>query len=430
MPYSGDTAQEHVDGSGGIVGLVVGQDVGHVFSMLPLGIAGIISWAIWFYRRTLSHRAPAIWTAYRATTSLVVPSYREDPGILSECLDTWLAERPDEIILVVDVDDQDVLAMLEARDLPDHVRVIPFKHRGKRSALGVGIRAARHDLVILSDSDTAWTEGLLANLQMPFDDPWVAGVGTRQIVAARDSSVWRRVASWMVDVRFLDYVPAMGARGSVPCLSGRTAAYRRSVITPLLPQLEHEIFLGRECVAGDDGRLTWLVLSQGYRTTYQRSAVAVSMFPDNLRAFTKQRVRWSRNSYRCYLTAIAKGWLWHQPFVTQLTVLQILLTPVTMGLAMAFLLLAFGSGHPSMVAALLLWLIIGRGIRGLSHLREQPRDISIVLLVTLVTIAIALPVKTWALLTMNRQGWLTRHAEQTGGEGQDSQSLGTYGVLA
>jgi N-acetylglucosaminyltransferase len=101
-----------------------------------------------------------------------------------------------------------------------------------------------------------------------------------------------------------------------------------------------------------------------------------------------------------------------------------------MGLAMAFLLLAFGSGHPSMVAALLLWLIIGRGIRGLSHLREQPRDISIVLLVTLVTIAIALPVKTWALLTMNRQGWLTRHAEQTGGEGQDSQSLGTYGVLA
>ena len=55
------------------------------------------------------------------------------------------------------------------------------------------------------------------------------------------------------------------------------------------------------------------------------------MFPDTFRAFVKQRVRWSRNSYRCYLTALAKGWLWRQPLVTQVTVLQILLTPVTMG---------------------------------------------------------------------------------------------------
>jgi N-acetylglucosaminyltransferase len=45
----------------------------------------------------------------------------------------------------------------------------------------------------------------------------------------------------------------MSRRGGVACLSGRTAAYRRSAIIPLMPALEHEIFLGRECVAGDDG---------------------------------------------------------------------------------------------------------------------------------------------------------------------------------
>ena len=36
---------------------------------------------------------------------------------------------------------------------------------------------------------------------------------------------------------------------------------------------------------------------------------------------------------------------------------------------------------------------------------------------------VALPIKTWALLTMNTQGWLTRKAGMIGGEGQDEASL-------
>ena len=72
------------------------------------------------------------------------------------------------------------------------------------------------------------------------------------------------------------------------------------------------------------------MLAAGYRTVYQASAQADSMFPDSWAAFVRQRVRWSRNSYRCYLTALAQGWLWRQPLITQVTVLQILVTPLTM----------------------------------------------------------------------------------------------------
>ncbi len=68
--------------------------------------------------------------------------------------------------------------------------------------------------------------------------------------------------------------------------------------------LEHEFFLGLRCVSGDDGRLTWLVLASGYKTVRQSNARAMSMFPDTGCAFLKQRLRWSRNSYRCYLTAM------------------------------------------------------------------------------------------------------------------------------
>ena len=43
---------------------------------------------------------------------------------------------------------------------------------------------------------------------------------------------------------------------------------------------------------------------------------------------------------------------------------------------------------------------------------------------------IALPIKTWALVTMNRQGWLTRRSDLTGGEGQTEASLSGPGTTA
>jgi hyaluronan synthase len=337
-----------------------------------------LQWAGGLVRRLLSVRYQPVVNHYRTTTSVVVPAYREDPDVLERCLRSWYRERPDEIIIVPDVEDTEVIERLERFALADpRIRVLPFQHRGKRSALGVGIRAARYDVVVLADSDTAWQPGLLAAVQMPFVDPMVGGVGTRQSVYERDSSIWRRVADWLVSVRYLDYLPAQGRAGGVACLSGRTAAYRRSLLLLLLPGLEREIFLGRECVAGDDGRLTWLILSAGFRTVYQSSAQAVSMFPNSLVAFFKQRVRWSRNSYRCYLTSIGKGWLWRQPFITQVTVLQVLLTPFSM--ATALVAVWFALRGPGLGAGLLAvgWVFGGRTIRGFSHLREHPRDLLI-----------------------------------------------------
>lgn len=394
----------------------------HLSYLGPLGLVGVISWTVWLGRWLLSRRYRPIVNLYRTTVSVVVPVYREDPDVLMRCLRTWLDENPTEIILVVDVGDEGALDRLaEIQDT--RLRVIPFRHEGKRSALGVGIRAASQDIIVLTDSDTSWEPGLLAAVQMPFVDPKVGGVGTRQNVYMRHSSIWRVVADWMVNVRYLDFVPAMGRAGGVACLSGRTAAYRRTVVAEVLPALENEYFLGRKCVAGDDGRLTWLVLGRGYKTVHQDNARALSMFPDTFRAFVKQRIRWSRNSYRCYITAIYKGWLWHQPFVTQITVLQILATPLSMGGALAFLTLSIVGSHWSFVLLGLGWLLGGRAIRGISHLREYPRDIVYLPLIVAVTIVVALPIKAYAFVTMNRHGWLTRTADHIGGEAQTESSL-------
>ena len=389
---------------------------------LPLGIVGLLSWSVWLVRVILSRRYKPVPVGYRTTTSVVVPAYREDPETIVRCAKSWLAEEPTEVIVVPDVADEEVVAALRALgDLK--LRVIPFAHEGKRSALGVGIRAATSEVIVLADSDTEWVPGLLAAIEAPFEDPKVGGVGTRQNVYRPETSVWRRLANWMIDIRYLDYVPSQARAGAVACLSGRTAAYRRSAVIGVLGHMEHEFFLGRMCISGDDGRLTWLMLAAGYKTVYQSTARTLSMFPDRPWPFYKQRLRWSRNSYRCYLTAIWKGWLWRQPLITQLTVLQFMFTPLTMGIALAYL--GHWIFHPGQFIATiaLSWLLIGRSIRGLSHLREQPRDILILPLVALATISIALPVKVFAILTMNRQGWLTRHADLVGAEAQGASTV-------
>lgn len=389
---------------------------------MPLGVAGVFVWALWLFRAVLSRFNKPVVHDFRTTTSVIVPSYREDPDILMECLGTWLAQNPTEVIIVPDVADIEVQRRLATVQDP-RVKVIVFEHAGKRSALGVGLRYATSEVVVLVDSDTRWTPGLLDAVQMPFADPAVGGVGTQQNVYQRGTSVWRRIADWLVNLRYYDYVPAMGKYGGVACLSGRTAAYRRSAVTPVIENLENEFFLGRRCIAGDDGRLTWLVLSQGYKTVHQSSARALSMFPDSFRAFCKQRVRWSRNSYRCYLTAIAKGWLWKTPLVTKITVLQILLTPVTMGMAVGYLVFSRLEMTPRSVFLVAVWLLVGRGLRGYSHLRRHPKDLLILPLLAVVVIMISLPIKLWAFLTMNKQGWLTRSADQIGGEGQTAATL-------
>ena len=393
--------------------------------LLPFGIIGIISWTFWLVRKLLSATSSPVLNDFRTTTTIVVPSFHEDPDVLLRCLGTWRRQRPSRIIIVLDVADTESEERINALGDP-RVEAVMFKHRGKRSALGVGLRMVDTELVVLVDSDTVWEEGMHEHIQMPFIDPAVGAVSTRQNVYLPKTSIWRRVADWIIDLRYYDYAPAMGRFGGVICASGRTSCYRYAAIQDCIEDLEHEIFHGRECIAGDDGRLTWLVLAQGFRVAHQDSARALSMFPGTFRAFCKQRVRWSRNSYRCYLTAIRNGWIFKTPIISQITVMQILITPISSTLALTYVGLALYSGqdwHWGAFAMAVAWLFIGRGIRGISHLWRRPEDLWILPLITLVVFFIAGPIKLYAFFTMNKQGWLTRTDDTIGGEGQTEASL-------
>jgi len=393
---------------------------------LPFGFLGMIAWSVWLGRRLLTSLYHPVANDHAERVSVVAPCFREDPEILERAVCTWLAAGADDVVLVFPLDEPHNLAAADAAFAADaRVRFAQTSNPEKRYSLTAGIITAIHPIVVLSDSDTLWEPDLLRNLLMPFADPWIGGVGTRQRVLATETSVWRRAADWMLDAKYLTYVPAMARKGGVSCLSGRTVAYRRDVLLEVLPDLTNETFFGRPCISGDDGRLTWLVLNKGYGTTYQRNAVAWTMMPDSAHAFFKQRVRWSRNAWRCYLRAIGRGWIFRQPLITRVSVLQGLIAPFSLSIGFIFAGLAIARGDLVAICVWVAWITTGRGIRAIDHLRETPRNVVLLPLMTAIILVAMTAVRFWTLVTCNRQGWITRSEDHEVAEGQGSGSLGT-----
>lgn len=378
-----------------------------IFWLIPLGIVGFIRWFAWLGKRIPAWFYRPISNDYDTTATIVTPVYNEDPVLFRQAIDSWIANKPDAIIAVVDV--SDTACMKIAYEYAE-LQVIETDVPGKRPALADGVDVTKTDIVVLVDSDVIWEPDVLQKLKMPFADPKIGGVGTRQHMVPSDgkrATVWERLADIYLDIRYEDEVPATTHWGrAVSCLSGRTAAYRTKLIRNLREPFLNEYFWGTKCKSGDDKRYTCLILQAGYRTWNQLDAHVYSTFKPTFRDFTKQRMRWSRNSFRSDLRALWQGWVWRYPYLGVILVDKTV-APFTLLIGPIVFVLAIYLGHWALVGALLVWWHVSRAVKILHHLRKKPKDWLILPLFILVTYYMSL-VKAYALFTITEHKWLTR----------------------
>lgn len=379
---------------------------------LPLGVLGLVRWISWLVRRVPAAVYRPMVTGHQEPMTIVVPVYQEDPEIFRLALRSWLANPVEEVILVIDV--TDMACQEVAADFPDRVRVLLTYVPGKRPALKLGWDAACTPLVALVDSDTIWAPDVAARVCEPFADLGIGGVGTRQNVWA-PRGLWQRINDMYLDYRYFDENAAQTVMGqAVSCLSGRTAVYRRHLLLEAGEDFMGETFLGVPCMSGDDKRLTTLLLEAGHRTYMQRSARVWSTFPDNAKVFFRQRLRWSRNTWRSDLRAMYRGWVWRYPFLAftmgdkAVSSFTLLVAPTVMCIALL--------RHDWGVAAILgAWWLVSRSAKLLPHLQRRPSSVILVPVFILLSFVMAL-VKIWALITIREQRWLTRDVEVVDGE--------------
>jgi hyaluronan synthase len=312
------------------------MDLSTFAAYIPLGLLGLVRWASWLIRRVPASLYRPARTGHFEPLTIVVPVYQEDQDIFRQALESWLVNDVLEVICVIDQTDTACLRI--AREYP--VRVIPTDVPGKRDALRRGWEAARTPLVALVDSDTIWAGDVAVRVCEPFADPRVGGVGTRQNVAA-PATVWEHLNDMYLDYRYFDEIASQTVVGrAVSCLSGRTAVYRRSLLLRHSERFMNETFLGVPCMSGDDKRLTTLVLEGGHRTVLQRSARVWSTFPGDGRTFFRQRLRWSRNTWRSDLRALGSRWLWRRHRFLAFSMLDKAASSFTLLVAPAFMAMA------------------------------------------------------------------------------------------
>jgi cellulose synthase/poly-beta-1,6-N-acetylglucosamine synthase-like glycosyltransferase len=376
----------------------------------PLGVLGLIRWGAWLIRRIPAVMYKPIAGEHRASLAIVVPVYQEDPEILATAIESWLANRVDQVILVVDVSDtrcQDVAARYP-------VEVIITDVPGKRDALRRGWRAARTELVALVDSDTIWAVDVAVEVAKPFADPRIGGVGTRQSVYG-STGFLSRITDMFLDHRYFDENASQSRLGrAVSCLSGRTAVYRRHVLLEVEEEFMAETFWGVPCLSGDDKRLTTLTLERGYLTYMQRTAEVWSTFPTRWRVFFRQRLRWARNTWRSDLRALSKGWVWDHPFLAY-TMIDKALSGFTLLLGPTFFVLSLLHGNWIFCVVLLAWWQLSRAAKLQPHIRRRPSSFFLVPGYVAVSWVMAF-IKIYALVTIRRQRWGTRQVAVENGQ--------------
>jgi cellulose synthase/poly-beta-1,6-N-acetylglucosamine synthase-like glycosyltransferase len=390
--------------------------------LVPLGIIGFFRWLSWLIRRVPAALYQAYDSDYSALVTVVTPVYQEDPEIFRLAIESWLANDVDEIICVIDVTDEQ--SQRVAAEYP--VKVIITDVPGKRDALRRGWEAATSPIIALVDSDTLWARDVKRQVLKPFADRRIGGVGTRQNVH-NPENVWQHINDMYLDYRYFDEIASQTRVGkAVSCLSGRTAVYRRELLVKISDDFMNERFMGLPCNSGEDKRLTSLTLKEGYLTYMQRTARVWSTFPKQTRMFFKQRLRWSRNTWRSDLRALFSGWIYRHKFLAFTTVdkaiggFTLMISPIFMGFAIA-------NSNWNIAAALGVWWWISRAAKHLPHLHRKPLHFFLIPVFVIVSFLVALT-KIYALCTVRRQRWLTRDVAVVDGQLRRTGSAGAGDV--
>jgi hyaluronan synthase len=367
-----------------------------------------------------------LWSRYRPFESsgmadaprmtVIIPAYNEGP-MVEKTIDSVAAAlypRDRLEILVVDDgsrDDTWKYIALAARRHPTLVSPIRFpRNQGKRAALAEGFRRARGEVVVTVDSDSVIDSGSLLALAGPFRHPTVGAVAGKVDVYNRRQGLIPR----MLQVRYIlafDFLrAAQSAYRTVYCCPGALTAYRLSVVRGVLDAWEGQTFLGAPCTYGEDRALTNFILSRGYDTVYQRTAVVRTMVPDRYATLCKMYIRWDRSYIREDLRFIRI--VWKRPFGPRMiAVLDRLVTNLRYPVSYASLglLVVLSVRDPWTIPRVLLAVGLMSTFYMLFYLKsERSWNCFFGVLYAYFSILTLLWIFPYALLTIRSRSWMTR----------------------
>jgi hyaluronan synthase len=348
--------------------------------------------------------------------TVIIPAYNEGAMVEVAIRSVAAADYPRERLEIIAVDDgstDDTWRYISraAQRFPGLVSAVRLeRNQGKRAALAEGFRRAQGDIVVTVDSDSEIERQTLAAIAGPFRDPRVGAVAGKVAVHNRRAGLIPR----MLHVRFVlsfDFLrSAQSFFRTVYCCPGALAAYRMTVVRQVLPQWEHQRFLGTECTYGEDRAMTNWILAAGYDTVYQRSAVVRTLVPETYTRLCRMYLRWDRSYIREELHFARVVWkrppLWRALAMYESTVTNLRFPVAYLSIA---LLLAHAVRDPASILRMLVAIMVVSLVYVLYYLRsERSWDFVFGILYAYFSFFALTWIFPYAALTLRARGWLTR----------------------
>jgi len=202
---------------------------------------------------------------------------------------------------------------------------VQAENKGKREAMVVGAKHAKHELLVFVDSDSFLDPFAIRNIVQPFKDKEMGGVSGRTDVANTYTNSLTKMQSVRYYIAFRVMKAAEGFFDAATCLSGPLSCYRKDLVLKYCDAWLHQKFLGQRATFGDDRSMTNFILRYN-RTTYQDTAYCMTIVPKNHNMFLKQQMRWKRSWLRESL--IAARFMWRKEPFMALSFYMGLLVPI------------------------------------------------------------------------------------------------------
>ncbi|WP_263351228.1 glycosyltransferase [Acidicapsa acidisoli] len=321
-------------------------------SLLAIGIFGLLTSTVFAgmvvagaRHHLRGRRNPSPKNSFTPALSLLKPLHGSEPDLEANLTTFFEQDYPQYEILFCARDDGDA-GLDIARRVAARYPQIPARFfstgelryiNAKVHSLEVMTAAARHPILVISDSDVRVVPDYLRNISAPFHDPKVGAMTCLYRGVAVEGGLWARLEAVGMSVEMTAGVLVANMLEGMQFVLGPTMAVRRECVEAMGGMAK----LGDYCA--DDYVLGNEVFKQGRSVALSHHVIDHMILNDSLADSLSHQVRWMKSTR----FSRPKG-----HFGTALT--------FSMPFGLLALGAALGMGHPALGASLFAWGILTR----------------------------------------------------------------------
>lgn len=219
------------------------------------------------------------------SVSVIVPAFNED-GRIKRTVDSLLKlnypKNLLEIILVDDGSKDNTLKEMQSYSSEKQIKIFSKNNGGKASALNLGIKNAKGEIVVSLDADSFVDKNALMNMIGYFNNPKVMAV-------TPSMKVWKP-KNWLQKIQFIEYMFGIYLRkaaaflGCIHVTPGPFSAYRKSFFQKYGGYKEGNLT--------EDIEVALRIQSNNFIIENSANAHSYTVAPSGFDSLFRQRLRW------------------------------------------------------------------------------------------------------------------------------------------